>query len=442
VKRAIEKHLRHFIALFVIALIAIGVAGYILSQVRFNPPAWVPLFGKDFYHLKVELETAQAVVPGQGQTVNIAGVKVGDIGKVELDNGHAVVEMKIQRKYAPIYRNATILLRPKTGLKDMFLELDPGTQSAGEVPENDEIPVSNTVPDVNPDEILAMLDSDTRDYLTLLVTGAGRGLKGRGEDLRETYRLFEPTHRDIARVNSAVATRKRNLRRLVSALEELSTELAGKDRDLSELVQGASRVFRAYASEDRNISAAVHELPAALDQATDTLGKVQRLAEVLGPASEELRPAVRALGRSQEALRPLAQEHTPTVERRIRPFVRELRPLVRDLRPASADLSATAPDLTRTLSVVNRFFNMAAYNPDGREDPGKRERQEGFLFWLAWLPHQSANIFSTADAHGPLRPSLVAGSCQTLRTMAKDRPETEFALNLTPILTNPELCGD
>ena len=29
----------------------------------------------------------QAVVPGQGQTVNIAGVKVGDIGKVELENG-------------------------------------------------------------------------------------------------------------------------------------------------------------------------------------------------------------------------------------------------------------------------------------------------------------------------------------------------------------------
>jgi hypothetical protein len=36
----------------------------------------------------------------------------------------------------------------------------------------------------------------------------------------------------------------------------------------------------------------------------------------------------------------------------------------------------------------------------------------------------------------------VAGSCQTLRTLASQRPETEFALNLTPILTNPTVCGE
>ena len=110
-------------------------AGYILSNQRFYLPAWVPGIGTDFYKVKAEFETGQAVVPGQGQTVNIAGVKVGDIGEVELENGVAVVELKIQDKYTPIYRDATMLLRPKTGLKDMFVELDPGTQAAGELPE-------------------------------------------------------------------------------------------------------------------------------------------------------------------------------------------------------------------------------------------------------------------------------------------------------------------
>ncbi len=56
------------------------MAGYILSNQRFYLPAWVPVVGTDFYEVEAELETAQAVVPGQGQTVNIAGVKVGDIG--------------------------------------------------------------------------------------------------------------------------------------------------------------------------------------------------------------------------------------------------------------------------------------------------------------------------------------------------------------------------
>ena len=68
-------------------MVAIGVAGYILVNQRFYLPAWVPVVGTDFYEVEAELSTAQAVVPGQGQTVNIAGVKVGEIGEVKLEDG-------------------------------------------------------------------------------------------------------------------------------------------------------------------------------------------------------------------------------------------------------------------------------------------------------------------------------------------------------------------
>ena len=82
--------------------------------------------------------------------------------------------MKIQRKYTPIYRDATALLRPKTGLNDMVIELDPGTPAAGEAPHGFTIPVNQTLPNVNVDEILSSLDADTRSYLQLLLGGAGR----------------------------------------------------------------------------------------------------------------------------------------------------------------------------------------------------------------------------------------------------------------------------
>ena len=55
----------------------------ILSHQRLTLPGWVPLIGQDFYVIKAELATAQAVTPGQGQTVNIAGVKVGEIKSVQ-----------------------------------------------------------------------------------------------------------------------------------------------------------------------------------------------------------------------------------------------------------------------------------------------------------------------------------------------------------------------
>ena len=64
----------------------------ILSQQQQPLPSWVPFLGEDRFELKAEFSTAQAVTPGQGQTVNIAGVKVGDVSEVELEDGHAVVD--------------------------------------------------------------------------------------------------------------------------------------------------------------------------------------------------------------------------------------------------------------------------------------------------------------------------------------------------------------
>ena len=86
----------------------------------------------------------------------------------------------------------------------MFIELNPGTPAAPLAKENWTMPIANTLPDVNPDEFLSSLDADTRDYLKLLLNGAGRGLKGRSDDLREVLKRFEPTYRDLAKVSTAV----------------------------------------------------------------------------------------------------------------------------------------------------------------------------------------------------------------------------------------------
>lgn len=436
-RRALRRNLPRFLLLLAFIALGSGVGAYIISQQRFR----FPLLEEEPISVGIELPTAQAVTPGQGQTVRVSGVQVGEVGEVTLEDGHARIELLIDPEFDGLVTDeATALLRPKTSLKDMFLELDPGRGRplrAGET-----LPLGSALADVHPDEILRTLDADTREYLKLLVAGAGRGLDGRGRDLRETFRLFEPTHRDLARLNTAVADRRRNLRRLVRSLRLLSDELAGREDELAALVRSASRVLRSYAAEDREISEAVHELPAALRQTTRTLGEVERLAKVLGPASDRLRPAVRELGRSQAALRELAVDAAPLLENQIRPLVRDTRPLVRELGPAAKDLSASTPNLTRSLGVFKRLFNMAAFNPEGREPPENATRQEGYLFWAAWLTHQSANIFATADAHGPFRPSMIALSCQTARALAQTEPQTEFLLNLTPLLTNPEVCGE
>jgi phospholipid/cholesterol/gamma-HCH transport system substrate-binding protein len=419
VKRAIHDHLRDFLALLFTFVLAVAVAGYVLSEQRFNLPGWLPLAGKDFYTVKAELSSAQAVVPGQGQTVNIAGVKVGDVGDVRLENGVAVVEMDIDKEHAPIYRDATILLRPRTQLKDMYLALDPGHRRAGAIPEGGRVPVRNTLPDVNTDEILSSLDADVRSYLRVLLDSGGQAFEdspkqaasgqSAEQDLRESLKRFEPTARDARAITGELSKRRRNLRRVVHNFQELVTELGRNDHELTGLVDSANANFQALARQDGNLRATIRELPGTLGRTTRTLGKTEDLATELGPALRALRPGARALGPALRQTRPFLRESTPIIRSQIRPFTREVRPTVRDVRPAARDLGSATPALARTFDVVNEVFDALAYNPRGSE--------EGYLFWASWLNHLTTALFTTQDAHGPVRRGVVLITCQTFEVL-------------------------
>jgi phospholipid/cholesterol/gamma-HCH transport system substrate-binding protein len=435
---AIRKNLGNFAAMIGLIVIAAGVSLYILDQQRLR----IPFFEPKPFQLKAEFSTAQAVVAGQGQTVRVSGVRIGDIGGVDLKDGHAVIKMDIDQEYKDlVHTNASALLRPKTGLKDMFIDLEPGGGDAAVAKQGFTIPIRATQPDVNPDEILSVLDTDTREYLQLLVNGLGRGLEGRGGDLRDLFARFEPTHRDLARVNGAVATRRKQLRHLITSLNVLSKELASRDDDLAKLVDSSAAVFDSFAKEQANVSSAVHELPSTLQQTTDTLGRVETFAELLGPTTQKLRPAARALDPANQAVRPFANEATPQLRKSIRPFVRESRPLVRDLRPVSERLAKAGPDLTQVFFRFNHFLNLLGYNPNGKEGPDNAARQEGYLFWLAWLNHSATQLFSSSDAHGTLRPVTVAAPCATLAQVLQAQPELEFTSVLTPLLTDSKACN-
>jgi phospholipid/cholesterol/gamma-HCH transport system substrate-binding protein len=432
---AIRKHWKDFAAVLVLIVIAAGVGSYILSNQRFYLPKWVPIVGSDFYKLNADFSTAQAVTPGQGQTVTIAGVNVGEISNVQLKDGRARVEMSIKRKYSKIYRDASILLRPKTGLKDMILELDPGTVTAGEIPQGGVVPISQTLPDINPDQILAQLDRDTRDYLRLLLGGAGQGLRGNSQALAATLKRFEPTARDGGRITRALAARRHNLSRVVHNFRLLSEALANRDDDLAAFVESSNEVFAHLAAQDANIRATLRELPSAL-QATQTgLTKANRLARVLGPSLQALRPTARALGPTNVAVRPFFRETEPIIRTQLRPFSRAALPVVRDLRPAAQNLSVLTPNLTTTFRVANYLLNELAYNPPGSE--------EGFLFWASWANHAANSVFSTQDAHGPIRRGLFLTSCSSLgllKQIVTANPNLQLLLSLTNIPDSAGIC--
>src|SRR5215210_1862679 len=113
-KRAIKKYRKDFLAMVGVILLSIGVLGYIISQQDARPR--IPgLEGRPF-KLQIELADARAVVPGQGQKITVAGVEIGRVQGILLQEGKAVVEAHLAPKYKGLVReDATALLRPKTG---------------------------------------------------------------------------------------------------------------------------------------------------------------------------------------------------------------------------------------------------------------------------------------------------------------------------------------
>ncbi len=439
---AIRKHLRDFIAITVLLIVALGVTYYIVQEQRLR----IPVLEEKPFELKAEFSTAQAVVPGQGQSIRVAGVKIGDVADVDLEDGKGVVTFAIERKYLPIYKDATILMRPTTALKDMFFELDPGSASSGEYEEGDTVASANTAPDVNLDEILGALDADNQAYLKLLLIGAGKGLDGRDKDLGKLLGGLGPINRDLGKLNKLVATRRQNLANLIHNLNVLTTRVGAADDDLARFVSSSAGALGAIAEQDPNVQRAISLLPGTFNQARETFDNTTKFASELGPAFEALRPFARNLDEMNAAVESLALDATPVLQDEIRPFVREARKPVDDLNRAAEAYSAAAPRLTTVSNKLIRLTNMAAYNPNGAEPVGTQGRDEGYLYWLGWLAHNGNTLWSAGDGNGFYRRIYFTAGCDQISNILTTLVPGEISpiAEIVTGLTEParqQLCG-
>jgi phospholipid/cholesterol/gamma-HCH transport system substrate-binding protein len=406
----IERYRTAFVSIVVMVLLALFVGGYILSHERLSLPSWVPVVGKSYVTLRGDFQTGQALTPGQGQAVTIAGAKIGEIASVNLHEGDALVTMNITPKYAKyIYRNATMLLRPKTQLKDMTVEVNPGTPSAGRVPSGYTVSLSQTAPDVNFEEFLSSLDAETREYLQELIDGAGIGLKGNAENLSATFKRFDPIARLTNEITKELHLRHKNIERGIHNFQLILSALGNKDTELSQLVESSNAVFQTFAEQNQNVQRTLKLLPSALSKTSKASAKLATAVGVTGSTLRALEPFAKVLGPAQEAARESFKQSTPIIKSEVRPFTRQVTPVVTQLGPSIKELGEAFPKLQSGFSVLNEFFNELAYNPG--------PKQGGFMFFLDWANHDLNSVLSTSDAHGPIGRTLVYLNCEVLKLL-------------------------
>jgi phospholipid/cholesterol/gamma-HCH transport system substrate-binding protein len=282
---------------------------------------------------------------------------------------------------------------------------------------------------VNLDQILEALDGDTQAYLRELLVGGGQGLKGQAKNLGKLLGGLGPINRELATLNREVAKRRTNIASLIHNLNLLTGAVGKHGTEVAQLVDSSNAALGAIASQDSNVQRAVALLPSTLKVAHSTLNKTAGFAKILGPTFNHLRPFVRNLPQMNASIIRAAKT-TPIIRDEIRPLVRTARKPVRDLGPASKRLAKATPRLTTVATKINKLGNMAAYNPGGAQPVGAPNRQEGYLYWLAWLAHDGNSVFQSQDANGTYRRIYFTAPCGAFTAILAGLP-----LSLGPLAT-------
>jgi phospholipid/cholesterol/gamma-HCH transport system substrate-binding protein len=391
------------IAIAVLTIVAIVMTLWIFTQQKASLPSWAPLVGEDFAHLSADFTSAQAVTPGQGQAVVIAGIQVGKISSVNLEEGHAVVGMDIEPKYLKlIHPDASLLLRPKTNLNDMTVEISPGKEG-DHVEDGYNFPLSRTEPSTQFEAFLSTLDGDTQQYLQLLVAGGAQGIGGRGRQLSGAFRRLQPFSHYIADLNRAVAQRRVALARVIHDFGLLTTELGRHDAELERFVSSSKSALGNFANQQHSIQESLVEFPSTLSALRSALASSDRFTTVARPALLSLIPQAQALGPAIKANEQLFKQTTVPIRDQIRPFTRQIRPVLTHTKQGSADLNTSVSNFGTSLGALNSFFNELAYKPSGK--------RQSFLFYLPWLNHDLNAAFNLTDAGGPIARGAAMLSC-------------------------------
>ena len=351
------------------------------------------------------------MTPGQGQTVHVAGVtsarspRSSSSGRPRGRDDEDPQEVRADLQERD--RAAAAQDRPQRHGRGARRR---ARRRRARRPTGCTIPVSQTLPNVNFDEILAALDTDTRSYLQLLIGGGGRGLDGNGKDLSATFRRFEPTSRDIAEDHGAARPAPGNIRRSIHNFSVLPRRVGdqgraagGAGRRVQRGVPGVRRPGRERCA--RRCSSCPATLTDDRHRAWPRpTGSAGARADARRPAAR--RPRARAVAEADRGRSSADDAGHPERSCGRSRATRCRRCKV--LRPAARDLAALTPGARRPRSRSSTTCSTSW--PTTR-----RASEEGYLFWVVVANHIGPTVFSTQDAHGPIRRGALSRlSCSAL----------------------------
>jgi phospholipid/cholesterol/gamma-HCH transport system substrate-binding protein len=328
----------------------------------------VPLKPKGY---RVSASFAEASQLSTEADVRISGVPVGKVKAIEPDakTGRSLVTIELDAKYSPLPSDARAMLRQKTLLGETYVELTPGTNGAGAIPEGGRMRLGNVSKTVELDEILRTFDPKTRAAFQEWTQTQAEAIGGHGRDVNDALGNLGPFADDAAELVDILNRQEPAVRRLISDTGVVFEALTERDGQLRDLIENSNRVFATTAQRDRELQESFVALPTFERESRATVRRLAQFAVDTDPLVTQLRPAARELSPTLIDLAALAPDlealfrnlgplfdasvkGIPAAER----VLEDLRPLLAQIDPALRQLNPVLDFLGLYKRELTAFF--------------------------------------------------------------------------------------
>jgi phospholipid/cholesterol/gamma-HCH transport system substrate-binding protein len=335
-------------ALIIFFLVCFGIFLYLYKEAGGRLP-----FGSN-YSINVLVPDAFALV--QNADVRAAGVKIGVVDSINTVGNTALIKIDIDSKYKPIYKNAHTEIGTKTLVGENYLDINPGTPSAGAIKNGGTLPLANSTDAVELDKILSALDPKTRASIQHDLSTFSVGL-GEGQNLNDTLGALDPTVVNTGAVMSILSGEKQQVGDLVQQFGQVMKAFSDRQQAVQTLATAAKATAVATSARDQQLESAFNALPAFLDQTRGTTARLGTFAQTATPvirnldaASVALAPAIRDLGPAAASTRTLVND--------LPAFIKNVNPLLGNLSTFS---TATNPAITGVNALLNELNPFLTY---------------------------------------------------------------------------------
>lgn len=347
-------------------LVGVGLIAFavLISYVALTAPDGRPLSR----HTEVRAAFTDVGQLQPGDDVRQNSKRIGQVSDIEFRAGTAVVTLRLNGE-REVYADARAAMWDQSALGQKFVELDPGTSTAGGIGDA-VIPTRRTTSAMDIDQVLDVFDPRTRKALGGTVRELGTGVAGRSKALAILLKNAPAELDDLSAVATALTSADADLAGLLQSSRSLAARLSSRSADLRSLTRATETTLRAL-DVDRGspLETTIANLPSALTEVREVSGDLDQPLRDLRSAVTRLRPGAVALGEATPATRSLLRggvqplekvpgvsaQAVPAVEEltgvvrvaqpvvpRVRTLVAALSPFLRDLAPYAVDIPALA----------------------------------------------------------------------------------------------------